>query len=237
MGWVNFKDDEGVLRYKQCDCLKDEIKRKKIQFANIPKEFQDLTIKSFDISLYKTERGKTIANNAKKLCVNYVKEFEKIKEMGKGLYLYSNIKGSGKTRMAVSVANALMKHKDVNAKFTTAVKLLEEIKKTYNSNTDTTEDKIMTQIMTTDVLILDDIGTEVPKNWVNEKLYSIINERMINNRVTIFTSNCEIRDLSLDDRIKNRIKKMTIPIEFPSESIRNYISDKENEILLKELIL
>jgi len=38
---------------------------------------------------------------------NFVQNFNQMQEQGKGLYLYSETKGSGKTRLMASVVNAL----------------------------------------------------------------------------------------------------------------------------------
>ena len=59
---------------------------------------------------------------------------------------------------------------------------------------------------------------------------------MIEKRITIFTSNCRIEDLKLDERIVNRIIKMALPIEFPAESIRVSLARKENSDLLDRLL-
>ena len=71
---------------------------------------------------------------------------------------------------------------------------------------------------------------------INERFYNILNGRMIEKRVTIFTSNCKIEELNFDDRITNRIVKMALPVQFPDESIRTAIARKENDDLLDRLL-
>lgn len=221
---------------KKCDCLEKRIANNRLTFANIPNAFKDLTIKSFDTDIYKTTNGRQQALNVKKMCYNYVKNYELMQAKGKGLYLYSEVKGSGKTRMAVSIANALINNKNVRARFATSLQILEEIKNTYNKDNNETESKLIKELSSVDVIIIDDLGVEQEKSWVNEKFYSIINSRMLENKVTIFTSNCKIEKLKLDDRIKNRVAKMTIQIEFPAESIRGYIAKSENKELINFLL-
>jgi len=46
---------------------------------------------------------RNLAAVAKRVSINYVKNFEKFKEEGKGLYLYSEMRGAGKTRLAISI--------------------------------------------------------------------------------------------------------------------------------------
>lgn len=218
---------------KKCECVDNDLKECRLAFANIPEEFKDLTINSFKTDIYTYQQFEAV--QAKKACKNYVENFYEMKSIGKGLYLHSKTKGSGKTRMAVSIANALINHKNTSARFTTSIRIIEEITRTYYD--DEADKNILRDLQTIEVLIIDDIGTERQKPFVNEKFYSILNERLINKRVTIFTSNCAIEELEIDERISNRIQAMAIPIKFPEESIRSTISGKENEdILLTKLL-
>jgi DNA replication protein DnaC len=138
--------------------------------------------------------------------------------------------------MAVSIANALMTYKNTRVRFTTTIKILEAIKNTYNTDNKETESKLLEDMQKIEVFVIDDIGAEKPTNFVNEKFYSILNNRLINNKITIFTSNLAPEELQLDDRIVNRIEKMAIPIKFPDESIRGYIAKQENEELIIKLL-
>lgn len=168
------------------------------------------------------------------MCAKYINDFYEMKEKGKGLYLYSETKGSGKTRMAVSIANAIINHKSTAVKFTTAIRIIEEIKRTiYDKQADK---NILRDLQNIDVLVIDDIGTERESGYVNEQFYSILNERLVNKRVTIFTSNCTVEELKLDDRIINRIQKMAVPIRFPEESIRWDLAIEENEEIIMQLL-
>ncbi len=219
-----------------CKCYYDQIIYKKLEFANIPENFKDLTINSFRTDLYERPESKQKAMVVKKMAANYVKNFETFQEEGKGLYLYSNTKGSGKTRMAISIGNALMKVKKKGVKYTTTIDLLDEIKKTFDKDSQVTESELIESIKKIDVLILDDVGVENPTPWVKSIFYSILDGRMDNNKITIFTSNMSMEELNHDDRLKSRIEKMAIPMEFPEESIRSKIAKNENEELQRLLL-
>ena len=172
------------------------------------------------------------------LCTNYVKEFRGISEEGKGLYMYSKTKGSGKSRMAASVANDIITQYRISAKFATTLQILDEIKRTWHEQTgaDSGEQKFLADIIRVPVLVIDDIGVEKSTEWVNEKFYSILNGRMIQKQVTIFTSNCEMENLLFDDRIINRIMKMALPVPFPDESVRAALAKAENRELYNRLL-
>lgn len=229
-------DGSGVIIDKDsiasfCKCREDMILAKKLDFANIPEEFKELKVGQFQTEWYSSEESKVKARGAKKAATNFVENYDLFKEKGKGLYLYSYIKGSGKTRLAASLANALVNIHKARVRFITTLDLLDEIKATYNRESAMSENDLINAIKEVDVLVLDDIGVEEPTSWVKEKLYNILNGRMISNKITIFTSNSTVEELKHDDRIKNRIEKMAVEIYLPDESIRSAIAKKESSEL------
>jgi len=232
---ISFIDNNGESYGKYCKCREEMLMQKRLNFANIPEEFKELTIKSFRTDCYKTELSRVGALRAKKAAANFVKEFNSFQEIGKGLYFYSYVKGSGKTRLAASIGNALLNVHKVPVKFVNTSDLLGEIKKTWNKNSQFTQSELIEAINNVEVLILDDLGAETPKDWVSEVVYSIMDHRMIKKKVTIFTSNMKVEELEHEDRIKNRIEKMAVPIYLPDESIRSEIAKQENEELTKIL--
>lgn len=228
-GWEVFEKD-GYTFSRECKCgiRKRQIMNSRISFANIPESFKNIKLSDFDTNIYKGVESKNKAVLALK-CVNYwLGEFEAFKERGMGLYMYSKTKGSGKTRMAVSIANELMHEKDCQVKFCTSLQILNEIKSTWDKQSGESEGKLLDFLSTSEILIIDDFGTEQSdKAWINERFYQIINNRYIEKKITIFTSNERLDLLKYDDRIVNRIKERTFQVPFPEESVRDIIA-KEN---------
>lgn len=234
-GW-EIKPDGGQGLAVECKCgfLKRENMKGRLSFANIPEAFRDIRIDSFDTHAYTIEDSRNRAEIALK-CINYwLREFEELKDRGIGLYMYSKAKGSGKTRMAVSIANELIHNKGCQVKFCTSLQILNEIKSTWDKQTIGNESKLLDFLSTSEILIIDDFGTEQSdKPWINERFYQIINNRYIDKRVTIFTSNERADLLGYDDRISNRIKERVFQVPFPEESIRDVIAKKNMEELIR----
>lgn len=239
-------EQDGYTFMRECECgwaQRERIKRK-LKFAAIPKEFEGQTVDNFRTDCYSTPQAKELAKMAKLVARRYVEKFPEIQEIGKGLYFHSSVKGSGKTRLAVSIANDLIEKRQVVAKFCTTIQILDQIRETWGSREKerdqadqiSTETRLIRDIVSVPLLIIDDIGVEQPKDWINERFYNILNGRMIEKRITIFTSNFRIDELKLEDRIVSRIDKMALPIEFPAESIRAAIARKENDDLLNRLL-
>jgi DNA replication protein DnaC len=58
---------------------------------------------------------------------------------------------------------------------------------------------VLDPLLNVDLLILDDLGTEMSTRWVLEQLFILLNERLTRNKTTIITSNLDLGtgDLSL----------------------------------------
>lgn len=203
--------------------------KSRLSFADIPESFKDTRLDSFNTNAYEDVKSKNKAETAVKAINYWLNDFNGMRERGMGLYLYSETKGSGKTRMAVSIANELMYEKHIQVKFATSLQILNEIKASWDKReNEYSESRLLDFLSTTEVLIIDDFGTESSdKSWINERFYHIINSRYIDKKITIFTSNSRLNLLQYDDRITNRIKERTFQIPFPEESVRDIIA-KQN---------
>lgn len=52
------------------------------------------------------------------------------------------------------------------------------------------------------------------------------------NKVTFYTSNCNLKTLKYDDRITNRIREKSYLVHFPEESVREFKA-KADEVKLQ----
>lgn len=221
-------DGHAYARDCKCGLIQATIERNKGNFADIPLSFKDVKIENFDPGIYKNTDSRNKAVILTK-CIRYwVDNFEEMKNGGMGLYMFSDAKGSGKTMMAVGIANKIMKSNKCSVKFCTSLKILSEIRASWDKSNGSSESKLLEMLTAADVLVIDDFGTEQSdKPWINERFYQIINDRYVGRKITIFTSNEKLDLLKYDDRIKNRIKERTYQLPFPEESVRDIIA-KDN---------
>ncbi len=208
--------------------------KRKLRFADIPEQFKDMTLSNFRADVYKEQKSKAEIKEACNIIKAYLNSFEEQKQNGMGLYLYSKVKGSGKTRMIASIANELVKNHQV--KFAVSTSIISEIRNTWRKDSQYSESKLLNDLSTVDILIIDDFGTEKVVDWINDKYYHIINERYINKKVTMFTSNENLFTLQYDERITSRIKEKSYEISFPEESIRDHIAVSNNEEIIKRIL-
>ena len=218
-----------------CICRAKAIRKRRMAFAELPDGLSDIRLASFSISVYTNEESRQKARIACQIVKEYLNMFEDAKRNGMGLYICSETKGSGKTRMAASIANELMEKHNTQVKFSTSMRILTEIRRSYEPGTVMTESQLLSALSTAEVLIIDDFGTERVTDWVKDKFYEIINSRYVDKKVTIFTSNEPIEGLKYEDRITNRIKEMCYQVNFPEESIRDHIADKNMNNMMKRI--
>lgn len=210
----------------------------KLKSAKIPVDFQDCTIQDFRTDIYKAEENHRKAKFAKDVAVKFVENFDEFEQRGKGLYIFSKATGTGKSRLAVSIANDIIKHFSVNVLYISSVNMLNELKKTFDNKSGTHEIDLIIHYGNVDVLIIDDFGVEKATDWSESIFTQVLEERMNNKKITILNSNLTVEDLSNKyptGRISSRIEKMTVPLPMPEESVRSSLAKEENESLFNKI--
>ena len=177
---------------------------------------------------YSKKESKDLFKAVAELVKWYLENLEENIESGKGVYFWSNTKGSGKTMLSAAIANELINKYQKSVKFATSLDILDEIRATYDPHSEVSESKLLNDLYNAEFLVIDDFGTERATDWVGEKFYQIVNNRYINNKVTFYTSNCNLQTLKYDDRITNRIMEKSYLVHFPEESVREYKARTEN---------
>ena len=78
------------------------------------------------------------------------------------------------------------------------------------------------QLLSCDLLILDDLGTEFPSAYVNAALYDIINSRMLAEKPTIISTNLSMKELEerYSERFASRIAGYYGKLGFLGNDIR-----------------
>ncbi len=214
-----------------CSCVKAGMSqqyRNNKHFSSVPNMYQDATFKTFRTDIYKSMDSKQLANIAKNEAMMFVHRFDKFAEMGICLYLWSKARGSGKSRLASTIANELTA-KGVRSKFVGASALLSEIQASWDDK-DTSTHKIIENYIKPNLLIIDDLGEKGNKEWINNNMFLIIDKRYQERKPTVFTSNYDIMELPLDTRLTDRLTETCRNIKLPNESIRQNQKSRVNEI-------
>lgn len=138
---------------------------------------------------------------------------------GCGIYLHGG-NGTGKTTAAYAVASRLA-GEGWRAEITTLSQIKSDLHDTYS--TAETQQALFSRLTRCDLLVLDDVGKEVPSESTGELLYRIVNERYERRRNVVITSNFSRGELasrlaqgcdrSTAKAIASRLTEMTVSIE------------------------
>lgn len=213
-----------------CNCVERERMARRLAFAQIPLSLQGKTVNGFKMEYYSTDKtdletGKShyeLAMVAKDAAIDYVKNFIKYSKKGVGLYIYYPETGTGKTHLAVAVLSAIIKMYGVSGAFTVENQLFTEIKNGYSKSKSQTApgNDIKKALKDVDVLMLDDIGKEKKTEWIASTTFEIIDSRITNGKISIFTSNYSLQGLRRDEHTKSRIESTVGIIRLAGEDNR-----------------
>jgi len=132
------------------------------------------------------------------------------------LYLHGP-RGTGKTMAASVIVNAL-RAKGIEAVFVVVPELLGWLKDAFDPTNGRDYDSDWEYIKGVPVLVLDDLGTEAPTAWVEERLYELCNWRYRLELPTVWTSNL-CPDGLRDGRLASRLSDVTLCRVVPSGSL------------------
>jgi len=129
------------------------------------------------------------------------------------LYIWGDV-GTGKTLEAASILLEAAKHRYLKAEsgkllFTSVPELILEIQDTFH-RVEYTQLDVLNKYSEARFLVLDDLGSEKPTEFVMTTLYLIINRRYEALHPTVITSNFDLdtmADRLGDDRITSRIER------------------------------
>ena len=198
-----------------CNCLKQEIFNLEFNKYNMGNLEQD-TFENFNPNFYSDVADSEKYNsdispkenilNIKKTAESFIANFNNPDEKN---LLFRGPSGLGKTFLSNCIANELIKQKKT-VMYQTAPVLLDEVI-ACRMNRQDSNPNILKNILTADLLIIDDLGTESINSMKFTELFNIINTRLLNQNMkitkTIISTNFTLQEMYsvYDERIVSRI--------------------------------
>lgn len=221
-------NDTGYLPNGQkCNCFKQALIKVAYKMSNIERllakeNFQTFNIELFSNESYEDERLTPRANMRfiANVCEGFVINFDKDNEEN---LLFYGTTGLGKTFMCNCIAKSLL-DKGKIVLYQTAFNILDVIRsyKFKDSASVPTADLTYNLLFTADLLIIDDLGTELTTSFSNTEMFNIINSRLVAGKKTIISTNHHPRQLSdmYSDRFFSRIFGKFIELKFYGDDLR-----------------
>lgn len=187
-------NDQGVIDGKNCSCLNNILSELLIKESGIKIELKSFENSSFEM-FSNPNQTKTLFEQTKKWCTKH--KDSKIVNWG----FFGNT-GTGKTHLMLCMADKLIKQGELIC-FTTAYNLIQNLLSAHTTF-DESKAEILEKYILPDVLFIDDLGTEPIYKNVNENyLYLIVNQRMIEKKSIVFSTNLTLEEFM--DRYGERI--------------------------------
>ena len=202
--------DTGYINSRKCSCFN----KKAIDLVYHDSNLKNITYnENFDTFSYEwydnttpdQSNGLTPYHNMQRIvdiCHKFVDNFDK--EAANILFFGGT--GTGKTFLSNCIARELL-NTSHSVIYLTAIELFTTFQRQDFSRFGEDKDSDANYLSDCDLLIIDDLGTEVGNTYTNSKLFYVINERMLKKKSTIISTNLslsEIRD-SYSERIFSRI--------------------------------
>lgn len=153
-------------------------------------------------------------------------------ENGRGLFLWSQTKGNGKTAWACKIMNyyfrliARTTMSPYRGLFVSVPRFMREIRNNIK-NPDSRFMELCKRIEQVDIVVWDDIGCERDTDYVREMLFTYIDSRVGDGLTNIYTSNHKIEELEdealLGERIVSRILGQCDLVQFVNADQRKAV--------------
>lgn len=196
--------DTGFIDNEKCTCFKQAIADIIYEGSNLKSVLERENFSTFSFKYYSDDYidetiGLSPLTNMQKIvasCKTFIRHFDKKHD---NLLLIGNT-GVGKTFLANCIAKELL-DRGYTVIYLTAFRLFDILEK-YKFGKDAENALIASEqfeyILDCDLLIIDDLGTELNNSFTTSQLYLIINERLLRQKSTLISTN-----LSLDNLITN----------------------------------
>lgn len=206
----------GYVGSRMCECLQElcrQEQKKELTFLNVGKE----TFEQFRLDYYPEENNaRRIMEKTYQACRRYAVNFtEKA-----GNLLFSGDTGLGKTFLSACIARSVADN-GYSVVYESAAHLFARLERAKFSG-DEQARKDADKYIACDLLIVDDLGTEMPGQFTTAALYTLLNDRLLSGKPTIISTNLNSEDFShrYSPQIASRLRGNFTRIPFVGRDIR-----------------
>lgn len=194
--------DTGYIANQKCSCFRTAEINLIYEQSHIKNMLETENFSSLSYDYYE---GEDLARFTKavQICQNFIKNFYLDY---RNLFFYGTV-GTGKSFLSCCVAKELIDKGSLVIYFS-ASQLFETLSKsTFDKDSPEAVSGISDDIYECDLLIIDDLGTELTNAFVSSQLFSCLNNRHLRKKSTIITTNLSLSELrdKYSDRIFSRI--------------------------------
>lgn len=216
--------DTGYIMGQPCACLEELYQSESVKELSASLDIENQCFEKFDLSYYNgvycdgisaRDIMSTIFETCRQFSANFCP--------GSMNLLFRGGTGLGKTFLSACVAGAVSA-KGFSVIYDTAVSLLSsfEDQKFDRSELGEAAGNRVNRCLSCDLLIIDDLGTELTTGFTQSALYTLINTRLVNGKKTIISTNLSELDMQrrYTPQINSRLEGEYITLGFAGTDIR-----------------
>ncbi len=211
--------DTGFVDGRMCSCLKQLQRSIAYEHLSMSVPLEKSTFSSFSLEYYKGNKAAyQQMENILRACRDYAEKFR----ANSPSLLFKGGTGLGKTHLSLAIAGAAIE-KGFGVIYGSAQSFATSLEKERFQRQDPEGlSDTHSQLLSCDLLILDDLGTEFPSAYVNAALYDVINARMLADKPTIISTNLSMKELEnrYSERFASRIAGYYGKLEFIGSDVR-----------------
>ena len=212
----------GYIGSTMCECLTElcrQEQKKELTFLNVGRE----SFEQFRLEYYPDRvdpkwgvNVRAVMEKTYQTCRRYAYGFSE----KSGNLLFSGDTGLGKTFLSACIARTVA-DRGYSVVYESAGHLFSKLERAKFSGDENAREEVR-KYNDCDLLIVDDLGTEMPSQFVTAALYALINDRLLSGKATIISTNLNSDDLGCrySPQIASRLRGSFTRVAFLGDDIR-----------------
>ena len=206
-----------------CDCFKKLMADVAAEQLNTDLPLDRCTFETFKLDHYSDkpdQNGRSPLDRMSKIynyCVDYADNFT---VSSKSLFM-RGATGLGKTHLSLTIANEVIK-KGMSVIYVSAPDILSKLEREHFTYQYSAQEDTFNSLIKSDLLIIDDLGTEFSSQFTVSCLYNLFNSRLLAGKPVIINTNLRLSELveAYSQRFVSRVLGSCDRLEFIGEDIR-----------------
>ena len=214
--------DKGRIDGRMCNCQKKILKE--LMYSEISElaPLESCTFDNFSLDYYSEkpdedgivpkQRADNILENSRRYAQNFSKNSKNL--------LFLGTTGLGKTHISLAIANVVIQ-RGYSVCYGTSHNICEDLRSEMFGRAERIR-YTNSRLEDADLLIIDDLGTEIDNQYNIASIYNIINTRILEHKPTIISTNYTLHELldKYDQRISSRLNGEYTKLYFKGKDIR-----------------
>lgn len=216
--------DTGYVNGKKCHCFQRAIIDLLYTQSNLKNIVQEENFNTFSFAYYSDSHidpstGRSSMANIKNAYLQSIEFVDTFSDEFRNLFLYGDT-GVGKTFLTNCIAKELI-DRSFSVIYFTAFELFDTLAR-GKFDKDTTAEDMCEHIFNCDLLIIDDLGTEMSNTFTVSQFFLCLNERLLRRKSTIISTNLSLESLVeiYSERSFSRITSNYTMLKLTGDDIR-----------------